>query len=300
MTDRKIFLCVPNFSEGRDGETVAALSAAVREGGAALMHASADADHNRSVLAFCGDTDQIVESLIRAAAEAVRRIDLRGHAGVHPRFGAVDVAPVVPAGSATMQDAVEVSRRMGRRLGEELGIPVFLYEHSATREDRRNLAEVRNLRKLGLDAPLAGAAAPDFGPGRFHPTAGASAVGARGPLVAYNVNIQGLSLEDVRDIASRIRHMRDAGEGMPGVKAMGVYLESQGLAQVSTNVCRPDECRPRQVFEFVRAEAEALGAEQMHSELIGIVSRNHLSEDDIAAMRFLPIDPRQFVEHWLR
>lgn len=292
------FACIPNFSEGRNEATVESIVGAISGSGARVMDWSMDADHHRSVVAFFGDASTVCSAVFAAASKAVDLIDLQAHKGEHPRFGAIDVVPVVPLGSSTFEEAIALSAGIGENLGKSLGLPVFLYERSATDERRRDLAEVRRLRNAGTDADLRNALSPDFGSRRFHPTAGAVAVGARDPLIAYNVNLETSDVSAAKDIAASLRKRRDSGLGMAGVKALAIYLESRSVAQVSTNITRPDVCRPREVFDAVRRLSGELGVALRESELIGIVSRDHLSLEDVSHMRFAGLRETQFLEYW--
>jgi|YNPBryunderm2012_1023409.scaffolds.fasta_scaffold02995_5 glutamate formiminotransferase len=295
----ELLLAVPNFSEGRDEGVLLALRDAAGDGGATVMDAAMDPDHNRAVVALFGPPGAVLRSLLAMARVAVSRIDLRCHSGEHPRFGAMDVCPLVPLRGMPMARAVELSRELGRALAEELALPVFLYEESAVSPGRRDLASVRRIGRAGLDHPLEKEAAPDFGPARFHPTAGAAAVGARGPLVAFNVNLAVPDLAAAKDIAAELRRRRDLGEGFEGVKALGFLLASRSVAQVSTNVTRPDRCRPKQVFDFIESAARRRGVPVRESELIGVASRRHLPEQEERAMRLVPPRPSQILETWL-
>ncbi len=298
--NKPLLLCVPNFSEGRDAHLVNDIAAAAGEAGATLMDVSLDADHNRSVIAFFGSPDVVIDAVLESARVAVRRIDLTRHKGAHPRFGALDVAPLVPLRDTALQCAIEASRELGARLAGELHLPVFLYENGASHHSRHNLADVRRMLRSASENETMPWPIPDFGEPHPHPTAGCVAVGARGPLVAYNVNLAGPDLDAAVGVAAEIRRRRDLGEGFAGVKAMGVLLESRGVAQISTNVTLPDICRPRDVFEFVSSAAARYGVRVGHSELVGVVSRRHLSEEDVSAMQFEALRPGQFIEHWLR
>ncbi len=295
----ELVLAVPNFSEGRDERVLRQITDAASAGGATVMDASMDPDHHRAVVALYGTPEQVLHSLVNAARAAVRLIDLRSHSGEHPRFGALDVCPLVPLRGMPMERAVELSRILGGRLACEAGLPVYFYEESAVCPARRDLAAVRRLGRTAAGGPLEGEAAPDAGPSRLHPSAGAVAVGARGPLVAYNVNLGTPDLSAAKDIAAELRRRRDLGEDFEGVKALGFLLRTRGVAQVSTNVTRPERCRPKQVFDFVEAAAKRRGVPVRESELVGVVSRRHLTEAEERAMRFLAIRPSQFLETWL-
>ena len=284
----KLIQCVPNFSEGRRPDVVKSIVEAISlASNVNVVNYSWDVDHNRSVVTMLGIPDDIRKSMLAGAAVAVKCIDLNHHTGGHPRIGAVDVIPVVPIADTTMSEAVELSRLIGDDIASQLGLPVFFYEESATTEARRNLAVIR---KGGFEAlkseGLIGNRTPDLGPFEIHPTAGAVAVGARGPLIAYNVN---LATDDVlisKKIAAAIRRLRNNGSGMPGVKAIGVYLASRGIAQVSTNITRPDLITIYDVYSFIEREAKAMGVEVLESELIGAMREQTLIDAVRSAMRF--------------
>lgn len=278
--------CIPNFSEGRDPDTMAAIVAAIRETGVTVADESADEDHHRMVVTFFGTPEAVAEAAVAGAREAVRRIDLNGHRGAHPRFGAVDVIPFVPLGDAPMALCVQTARAVGERLGRELSLPVYFYEEAATRPERRDLARVRAggfeaLRGEGGHGvegghggpPLQGDRAPDAGPARCHPTAGAVAVGARGPLIAYNVLLDTEDVVVARAIAARVRAR---GGGPVGVKALGLYLPSRRRAQISMNLTDPDAVSLDHVFARVRQEAARHGVQVLGSELIGALRMEDL------------------------
>lgn len=273
----ELIQCVPNFSEGRDPEVMGAIVAAVRSTpGVAVVDHSADPDHNRMVVTYLGDAKGVVGASLAAARVAVERIDLTQHAGCHPRLGALDVLPFVPVGATTTQTCVQVARDVGASLASELGLPVFLYEEAATRAERRNLALVRG---PGFDVlrhqPLTAERQPDFGPDAVHPTAGAVAVGARGPLLAYNVNLHTDDLAIAQAIARRVRE-RDGG--LLGVKALGMRLETQGRTQVSLNITRPAAVPLYRIFELIKLEAARYGVSVSGSELIGAIRLEELLE----------------------
>jgi glutamate formiminotransferase len=274
--------CVPNFSEGRDEAVIAALSdAAASVPGVAVLDLHRDPWHHRSVLTLAGSPGAVSEAAFRTVSAAADRIDLRGHRGEHPRIGAADVVPFVPLegldlGHRTggdMEDCVAAARETGRRIARELEIPVFLYGAAALRPDREVPASFRTggfeaLRdSIGSEPRVT----PDFGPGRVHPTAGATAVGARGILVAYNVLLETDDPEPAREIA---REIRASGGGLPAVQALGFLVE--GRAQVSTNLLDVDRTRPLEVFEAVRERAAARGIGVRGSEIVGLLPRRAL------------------------
>jgi len=263
----KLLECALNFSEGRREEVINAVVAAAQ--GVRVLDVASDKDHNRTVRTFVGSPEAAAEAAFRVSAKAVERIDMNGHRGAHPRMGAVDVIPFVPLGQATMAEAIAMARQVGQRLGAELGIPVYLYEEAATRPERRNLADVRQGEYEGLPQKLAEPQwKPDFGPDHPHPTAGATAVGARIYLVAYNVNLGTPDVEIAKAIA---RTVRAKTGGLQNVKALGVMLRERKLAQVTMNVVDP-LCTPLyRVLELVRLEAARYGVAVVGSEIVGLV-----------------------------
>ena len=263
----KLLECALNFSEGRRAEVISALVGATK--GVRVLDVSSDPDHNRTVLAFVGSPEAAAEAAFQISAEAVAQIDMNQHQGQHPRMGAVDVIPFVPLGQSTMEEAIGTARAVGQRLGETLGVPVFLYEEAATRPERRNLADVRRGEYEGLANKLADPDwRPDFGPSEPHPTAGATAVGARIYLVAYNVNLGTSDVRIAKDIA---RAVRAKTGGLSNVKALGVMLEERDLAQVTMNVVDPFHTPLYRILELVRLEAARYGVPVVGSEIVGLV-----------------------------
>lgn len=286
---------VPNFSEGRRPEVCEAIAAAARAEGATVLDLEMDRDHHRSVLTFIGEPDPVGRAAVAAARKAVELIDLTRHQGQHPRMGAIDVCPFVPLRGATMADAVALAKSVGRRLGEELGLPVFLYEFAASRPDRRNLADIRQpqfegLReKIGRDPDRV----PDFGPNAIHPTAGCVAVGARLPLIAYNIDLETEDVAVAKKIAKKIRE-RDGG--LPGIKALGLPIADRKCAQVSMNVCDFTRTGLLDVFRAVEAEAARLGATVRSSEVIGLLPQAALPPDGERLLKLAGFSPRQILE----
>jgi glutamate formiminotransferase len=292
--------CIPNFSEGRDPATVDAIVAAIRDAGVTIVDHSADPDHHRMVVTFLGAPEAVAEAAFAGAREAVARIDLTRHRGAHPRMGAVDVIPLVPLGETPMSACVTLAHRLGERLARELALPVYYYEEAALRADRRDLARVRagGFEALRGDqaagpAPLEGERTPDAGPAAAHPTAGAVTVGARGPLIAYNILLDTGDVRIARQIAARVR---ERGGGLPGVKALGLYLESRGRAQVSINVTDPDRVSLAHVFARVRQEAARLGAGVAGSELVGALRVEDLLAIARDTLGLRDLDPRQMLD----
>ena len=266
---RAVIESVPNISEGRDASRVAEIASAVRETpGARLLGVSSDSAHNRTVLTLVGDADGVRAGLLALFEAAVPRIDLTRHRGEHPRMGAVDVVPLVPIRGAKMEDCVALSRDLGAEIASRHGIPVYLYEDSATSEPRRNLAEIRKGEFEGFGEKMKDPLwAPDFGPASPHPTAGAVAVGARAPLIAYNINLGTKDLRVADAIARAIRHI---GGGFRFVKAMGVELADRGQVQVSINMTNFKKTPLHRVFECVKSEAERYGVPVVGSEIVGL------------------------------
>ncbi len=263
--------CVPNFSEGRKPETIDALVAAIRSvPGVVLLDRQSDADHNRSVLTFVGPPESVAEAAFRAAEQALHRIDLTTHRGEHPRVGATDVIPFVPIRSVTMDDCVHLARIVGRRLAEELHIPVFLYEHAAKTPFRTHIEDIRRggLEELAERMRMNPEWAPDFGDAKLHRTAGATIVGARRPLIAYNVNLAAIDLDLAKAIALKVRA---SNGGLPFVKAVGIDLKSRGCVQVSMNLTNYEETSVHEAFEAVKAEAAGHGVAVHSSEVIGLI-----------------------------
>ena len=292
---RTIIECVPNVSEGRDRNAIEAIASAVRESpGVRLLDVSSDTAHNRSVLTFVGDAPGVraaVEALFDAA---VPRIDLTRHKGEHPRMGAVDVVPFIPIRGASVEDCVALSREVAAGIAQRHGIPVYLYEDSATSEARRNLADIRKGEFEGFPEKMKDAKwAPDFGPVSPHPTAGVVAVGARPPLIAYNINLGTKDLRVADSIARSIRHI---GGGFRFVKAMGVELAERGQVQVSINMTNFRKTPLHRVFECVRSEAERYGVPIVGSEIVGLTPAEALF---LAAEHYLRLEgfsPDQVLE----
>jgi glutamate formiminotransferase len=262
--------CVPNFSEGCNAGTIGAILSAVRAvPGARLLDSSSDRDHNRTVVTLAGSPAAMLEAAFEAVRCAAGRIDLRLHKGVHPRIGATDVVPFIPIQDISMEECAGIARALGRRVGGELGLPVYLYGEAAARPGRRNLSSIRKGEYEGLAAAIGAdpARAPDFGPARLGP-AGATAVGARGPLIAFNIYLQTADLETARTVAGKIRA---SSGGLPALKALGLMVA--GLAQVSMNLTDYTRTSVRRAYDAVRAEAGRLGVRIDRSELIGLIPR---------------------------
>ncbi len=287
----RIVECVPNFSEGRDIKTINAIAGAITNvSGVKFISAEPDKDYNRTVVTFIGDPAAVVEAAFAATRKASELIDMTRHTGEHPRLGATDVVPFVPLQGVTMHDCVLLAQEFGKRVGEDLNIPIYLYEEAATRPERRNLSTIRKGEYEGLEVKLRDPAwNPDYGPTEFNAKSGATVTGARMFLIAYNVNLKTSDTKIANEIALRIREsgrIKKDAEGnavldakgkkvsIPGslksVKAMGVLLEAHNIAQVSINLTDFHVTPPHVAFEEVKKEAATLGVEVTGSELVGL------------------------------
>ncbi len=267
----EIVECVPNFSEGRRKEVVDAIAQAIASvPGVRVLDRQMDADHNRSVITFVGDRTAVAQAAFRGAQKAVELIDMSMHHGEHPRVGALDVLPFVPIAGVTMDDCVALARSVGKRIADELQVPVYLYQAAATRLDRRALPDVRRGEYEGLKTEIETNPdrTPDFGPRRLHPTAGACIGGARPVLIAWNVNLR---TPDIR-VAKRIaKAIRESDGGLPAVRAKGFELADRGLVQVSMNMVDYRKTSLVQAYEAIRSLAAKEGVEIAESEIVGLV-----------------------------
>lgn len=295
----KLIECVPNFSEGRRPEVVAAIRDAIAGvEGAHILDTSSDASHNRSVITFVAPIDVVADAAFAGIREARHRIDLTTHTGEHPRMGAADVVPFIPLDGATMEDCIALARSLGERVGRELDIPVFLYERAATRPDRENLADVRRGEFEGLRTEIGRTPqrVPDYGPGAVHPTAGATAIGARPFLVAYNVYLGPASNMSVaKEVAKSVR---GSAGGLKYVKGLG--FEVDGQAQVSMNLVDTEKTPLHQAYEMVKMEAEARGVTPTWSELVGLVPERALFDAAARHIRLRNFTPEMVLERKVR
>ena len=261
---------IPNVSEGRRADVIAELAGALqRVPGVRLLDHSSDASHNRSVFTLVGDAPALKAATLALFEAALARIDLRSHSGEHPRLGAVDVVPFVPIEGATMADCVALAKEVAAAVAERFALPVYLYEEAASDPARRNLEDIRRGEFEGLGAKMGAPGwTPDYGPAHPHASAGASVIGARMPLIAYNINLATDRLEVARRIAAAIRH---SSGGLRYVKAMGVMLEDRRIAQVSMNLTNYQKTPIFRVFEMVRREAQRYGVSILESEIVGLV-----------------------------
>jgi len=264
-----IIECVPNISEGRRQDVLDACAAAVRGAGVRLLDVKPDAAHNRTVYTFAGEPASVKAAVLALFDAALAHIDLRSHAGEHPRLGAVDVVPFIPIEGATMADCVTLARETAEAAAAAHQLPVYLYEEAASTPARRNLEDIRRGEFEGLAAKMARPEwAPDFGPSAPHVSAGASVIGARMALIAYNINLATDRLHVAKRIATAVRH---SSGGLRFVKAMGVTLADRGIVQVSMNLTNYEKTPIHRVFEFVRREAARYGVAELESEIIGLV-----------------------------
>ncbi len=288
--------CIPNFSEARRPEVVAAILSAITSiEGVSLLDHSSDTDHNRTVVTYAGPPAAVEEAAFQAIRTAASLIDLNQHTGSHPRLGATDVVPFVPISGVNMADCIEIARRLGARVGSELGIPVYLYEEAATRPDRTNLENIRRGQYEGLKTEVATNPdrKPDFGPARLG-SAGATVIGARHPLIAYNVY---LASDDVSIAKAIAKMIRQSSGGLPCVKALGMLVD--GRAQVSMNLTNFRQTSIMTVVEAIRREAQFFGTEIHHSELIGLIPQEALIEAATSYLQLEGFQPSQILERQL-
>lgn len=290
--------CVPNISEGRRPEVLEACADAVRQSGARLLDVKPDASHNRTVYTFAGDAAEVRAAVLALFGAALPMIDLRTHAGEHPRMGAVDVVPFVPIEDVTMADCVALATDVAAEVARRHNLPVFLYEEAARQPGRRNLEDIRRGEFEGLAAKLAQPEwAPDFGPQAPHPSAGATVIGARMPLIAYNINLATDRIAVARRIAAAVRH---SSGGLRYVKAMGIALADRGIVQVSMNLTNFEKTPIARVFELVKREAARDGVAILESEIIGLVPSAALTASAAWYLQIEGFSGDQVLENKLR
>lgn len=283
----RIIECVPNFSEGRDLNKLEKIIDCFRgKKGVKLLDYSSDEDHNRSVVTVIGEPDALGIAMVEAIGRAVELIDMTKHEGQHPRMGCVDVIPFIPIRNVTMKDADALAKLVAKQASEKFGQPFFLYEKSASAPHRANLAKIRKGQFEGMAEKMENQELwkPDYGPTTIHPTGGVTAIGARMPLVAYNINLDTSDIEIADKIAKRVRHI---GGGLRYVKAMGVMLNERNIAQVSMNLTDFTKSHVYSVFEMVKMEAKRYGVNVVGSEVIGLIPMGALID---AAQYYLQIE----------
>jgi glutamate formiminotransferase len=294
---KRLVECVPNFSEGRDASKVDAIVSAMREvPGVILLDRESDSDHNRSVVTLAGEPEAVGEAALRGVGKAAELIDLTKHSGAHPRMGATDVVPFIPIEGLTIEDCVALAKKVGREIWERFRIPVYFYEAAAQRPERTNLENIRKGQFEGLlaEVPRNPDRAPDIGEQRLHPTAGATVVGARKFLIAYNIN---LNTSEV-SIANRIaKNIRFSNGGLRYVKAMGVDLRGRNLAQVSINMTDFEQTPIHRVFEMVKREAERYGVSIVGSEIVGLIPKRAIELTAEFYLQLEDFSPAQVFEN---
>ncbi len=290
----RLLECVPNISEGRDQEKIASIAEEVKKHkGVRLLDYSSDRDHHRSVFTFIGEPEAIKEAAFSFTMKALDLIDMREHKGGHPRLGAVDVIPFVPIHGVEMEEAVQIAHEFGKGLGKR-GIPIFFYEEAATRPERKDLPSIRKGEYEGLVEKMKDPQwKPDEGPDRFNPKSGATVVGARFPLVAYNINLKTKDLSFAREIAKKVR-FKDGG--FPHVRAMGVDLKEKGMVQVSMNLTHYRVTNIPKVYEFIKEEALKKGIEIEDSEIVGLIPLGALEGVVQYYLKCQPFSVRQVIE----
>ena len=292
----KLIECVPNYSEGRDLEKIEKIVECFRaKKGVRLLDYQTDPNHNRLVVTVIGEPEPLRDAVVASFGRAVELIDMTKHEGQHPRMGAVDVVPFIPCRNATLEEADALAKEVAKTVGEQYGIPCFLYESSATAPHRANLASIRKGQFEGMAEKMQDTEkwAPDFGPAAPHPTAGVSAVGARMPLVAYNVNLGTDNLEIANQIARRVRNICHY------IKAIGVMLEDRNLAQVSMNLTDYTKTAVYRAFEAVKMEAKRYGVPVLESEIVGLLPMQALVDCAEYYLQVAGFDPSQIMENRL-
>ena len=291
----KILECVPNFSEGRDEKKVEEIVAEVRKiSGVKLLDYFSDSDHNRTVVTFIGDPEGVKQAALRSSLRALESIDMRTHIGGHPRLGAVDVVPFVPIRGMGMKEAAGIAHQFGREFGEMGEVPVYFYGEAATDPRRKKLADIRKGEYEGLREKLSIPGwEPDAGARTFNPKSGATVVGARFPLIAFNVNLRTQNLDFAKRVARKIR---ESSGGIPSVQALGVELKERGMVQVSMNLTDYRRTSIPKVVEFIRAEIAGTGVEIAETELVGLLPLEALEDVVREYLKMPEFTPEQVIE----
>lgn len=292
----KLIECVPNFSEGRRKDVVSLIEQAIRTvQNIMFMGSEMDASHNRSVLTFVGPPDSVAEAAFRACKKASELIDMNMHRGEHPRIGATDVIPFIPVSDSSIGECIELSEKVAMRIAEELGIPTYLYESAARRPNRKNLSDIRKGEYEGLkEAVLTDESRrPDFGGPELHPTAGATVVGARPVLVAYNVYLKTPDVAVAKRIAGKVR---ERNGGLPGVKALGFFISERNMAQVSMNLTDLTKTSTLAAYEKVSEEAVLEGVEVAGSEIVGLLPIAEIAGVAVQKLKLMDFNRSQIIE----
>ncbi len=274
---KKIIECVPNFSEGRNQQNIEKIVGSFRgQKGVKLLDYQTDEDHNRMVVTVVGEPQALKTAVIEAMGSAIEAIDMNTHQGQHPRMGAIDVVPFIPIKNVSMKEAISFSKEVAQEGAKKFELPVFLYERSASRPERENLANIRKGQFEGMaDKIKQPEWKPDFGPVMLHPTAGATAIGARMPLVAYNVNLDSDNIDIANDIARKVRHISG---GLKYCKGIGIELKDRGVVQVSMNLTDYTQTALYRAFELIKVEARRYGVNVIGSEIVGLVPMEALMD----------------------
>ena len=293
---KKILECVPNFSEGRDLKKIEKIVEPFRgKESVKLLDYQNDEDHNRSVVTVVGEPEALKNAVVEAMGVAVELIDMRTHKGQHPRMGAIDVVPFIPVKNVSVQEAVDVSKATAKLAAESYALPIFLYEQSATRPERQNLATIRKGQYEAMAEKLSQSQwTPDFGPARVHPTAGVTAMGARMPLVAFNVNLDTNRLEIADQIAKQVRHISG---GLRYCKGIGIELKDRGIVQVSMNMTDYTKTALYRVVELIKIEARRYGVNVVGSEVIGLVPMEALIDSAVYYLGVEDFSMNQVLEY---
>ncbi|MGC8866835.1 MAG: glutamate formimidoyltransferase [Elusimicrobiales bacterium] len=281
----KFVECVPNFSEGRDKSKIDEIvNSAKSVSGVLVLDVESDIDHNRTVLTFIAPVDKAVEAMFRVAKKCVELIDLNKHKGEHPRMGALDVAPFIPIMDTTIDECIELAKQLGKKIADELGVPVYLYDQAAQREDRKDLAKVRKGQFEGLRQEIGKNPdrIPDFGPNMIHPTAGAVAVGARYQIVNFNVNLDTTDTDFAKNLAKKIR---TSGGGLPALRAKEIFLESKNQVQISTVLTNYEVTSLKRVIDEIKKETEPKGIKITDTELIGLTTTKPLVDYAVSELK---------------
>jgi glutamate formiminotransferase / 5-formyltetrahydrofolate cyclo-ligase len=294
-----IIECIPNVSEGRRADVIEAIASSIRAvEGVRLLDYSSDASHNRSVFTLVGDEPSVKTAVLALFERAIASIDLRTHTGEHPRLGAVDVVPFVPIEGITMDGCVALANDVAREVATRFAVPIYLYEEACANPARRNLEDIRRGEFEGLTAKMATEGwAPDYGPATPHPSAGASVIGARMPLIAYNINLNTDRVDVAKKIAAAIRQ---SSGGFRYVKAAGFTLQDRGIVQVSMNLTNYEKTPMHRVFEVVKREAERYGVSVLESEIVGLVPAAALNAAAVFYLQLEGFKPEQVLENKLR
>jgi glutamate formiminotransferase len=292
----KIIECIPNFSEGKDGDKIQKIVEAVsKTNGVKVLDFTMDRDHDRSVITFIGRPEDVLRGADAAGEKALELIDMRTQCGVHPCIGAVDVVPFVPLKGATMADAVGIAHRFGHAFGEKHHIPVFFYGEASLNPERKILSSIRKGQYEGLEEKLRDPSwKPDAGPAHFNPKCGATSVGARKPLIAFNVNLETKNLDVAKEIA---REIRESSGGLKNVQAIGIPLESREIVQVSMNLTDYEVTSVKTVFDAVRKKAKVSGIDVLESELIGLIPRKAIKDTTAEYLKLTGFGPEKILEN---